>query len=554
MSMPPTPSSIRPSAGRIKRIRRWLLLGTIVPLGLLMGAATFQGLWGADEIRRTVAIVNLIVGSVVVLAFMTVVARGILREAAALDLERSEIYQLYGQARRAALVDALTGLGNHRAFQDELAFQLEEAQWQGAPLALLVFDVDGLKAVNDGNGHDAGDRLLAAVGQITAAIMRRGDRAFRVGGDEFAVILPNSDAAIGLEVGRRMLAAALRGGDPTAPIAPFSLSIGVSAYPDPSPETHELYRHADAALYWCKRHGRTAVVAYDPSHHGDTATERPTAELAADVAAVLAHRALRPVYQPIFSMGAGLPVGFEGLVRPTDGAPFRDAGSLFAAAELVNQTVELDLLCLEIVAAGASELPEEAYLSVNLSPRTLGSSLFRASDVKGILRRHSIPLDRVVLELTEREEVEDLDELRRNVEKLRSAGLRLAADDVGAGNAGLRLLSEMQFDIVKIDLSLVQAGTAHDPSHAILRALQGLAAQWNASVVAEGIETSEQLAVVRGLGISAGQGYLLGRPGKEPTADAIDLDGLISDHLPLLSIVDRLKSGQVSAPPFAARG
>jgi diguanylate cyclase (GGDEF)-like protein len=554
VSMPPNLSSIRSAAGRMKRIRRWLLLGTIVPFGLLMGAATFQGLWDADETRRTVAILLLIVGSIVVPAFMAVVARGVLREAAALDLERSEIYQLYGQARRAALVDGLTGLGNHRAFQDELAFQLEEAQWQGAPLALLVFDVDGLKAINDGNGHDAGDRLLAAVGRITAAIMRRGDRAFRVGGDEFAVILPNSDAAIGLEVGRRMLAAALRGGDPTAPIEPFSLSIGVSAFPDPSPETHELYRHADAALYWCKRHGRTAVVAYDPGHHGDTATERPIAELAAEVATVLANRALRPVYQPIFSMQAGLPVGFEGLVRPTDGAPFRDAGSLFAGAELVNQTVELDLLCLEIVAAGASQLPEEAYLSVNLSPRTLGSSLFRASDVKGIFRRHSIALDRIVLELTERETVEDLDELRRNVDTLRSAGLRLAADDVGAGNAGLRLLSEMQFDVVKIDLSLVQAGTAHDPSHAILRALQGLAAQWNASVVAEGIETSEQLAVVRGLGISAGQGYLLGRPGKEPTAAPIDLDGLISDHLPLLSIVDRLKSGQVAAPPFAARG
>lgn len=554
MSMPPTPLSIRSAAGRMKRIRRWLVLGTIVPFGLLMGAATFQGLWGADETQRTVAILILIVGSVVVPAFMTVVARGILREAASLDLERSEIYQLYGAARRAALVDGLTGLGNHRAFQDELAFQLEEAQWQGAPLALLVFDVDGLKAVNDGNGHDAGDRLLAAVGRVTSAIMRRGDHAYRVGGDEFAVILPNSDVAIGLEVGRRMLTAALGGGDPTAPVEPFSLSIGVSAYPDPSPETHELYRHADAALYWCKRHGRTAVVAYDPSHHGETATDRPTAELAADVVTVLAERALRPVYQPIFSMETGLPIGFEGLVRPTDGAPFRDAGSLFAAAEVVSQTVELDLLCLDIVASGAAELPEGAYLSVNLSPRTLGSSLFRASDVKGIFRRYLIALDRVVLELTEREMVEDLDELRRNVKTLRAAGLRLAADDVGAGNAGLRLLSEMQFDIVKIDLSLVQAGAAHDPSHAILRALQGLAAQWNASVVAEGIETSEQLAVVRGLGICAGQGYLLGRPGKEPGAAPIDLDGLISDHLPYLSIVDRLRSGDVAATPFAARG
>ena len=94
------------------------------------------------------------------------------------------------------------------------------------------------------------------------------------------------------------------------------------------------------------------------------------------------------------------------------------------------------------------------------------------------------------------------------------------------GTPASRLLSEMQFDVVKIDLSLVQAGTAHDPSHAILRALQELAAQWKASVVAEGIETAEQLAVVRDLGISAGQGYLLGRPGKEPVAEPIDLDGL----------------------------
>ena len=99
---------------------------------------------------------------------------------------------------------------------------------------------------------------------------------------------------------------------------------------------------------------------------------------------MLKSRALRPVYQPIFSMETGLPVGFEGLVRPTDGAPFRDAGSLFAAAEAAHQTVELDLLCLEIVAAGAALLPEDVYLSVNLSPRTLESSMFRASDVKGI--------------------------------------------------------------------------------------------------------------------------------------------------------------------------
>ena len=543
--MPPTASPTRSATGRLNRIRRWLLFGTVVPFGMLMAAATFEGFWDADPTRRMVAIVILIAGGVVVPAFMAVVARGVLREAASLDLERAEMHQLYGQARQAALLDGLTGLGNHRAFQDELARQLDEAQRAGSSLALLLFDVDGLKAVNDGTGHDSGDRLLAAVGQIAAAIMRRGDRAFRVGGDEFAVILPHSDIEIGMAVGRRILTAALSGGDPSDPIEPFSMSIGVSAFPKPTTETAELYRHADAALYWCKRHGRTAVVAFDPVHHIDSAAERPIAQLAADIASILASRAVRPVFQPIFSMETGEPLGFEGLVRPIDGAPFPNAGSLFAAAEAANKTVELDLLCLEVVAAGAAQLPEDAYLSVNLSPRTLESSDFRSSDVKGIFRRHGIALDRIVLELTERETVEDLDQLRGNVKKLRSAGLRLAADDVGAGNAGLRLLSEIQFDVVKIDLSLIQSGSSHDPSHAILRALQGLAAQWGASVVAEGIETSEQLSVVRGLGIVAGQGYLLGRPAKGPTAEVIDLDSLMPAVDPYPSMLDRFTSGQL---------
>lgn len=537
VATPPTSSA----SDRLARIRKHLTVGFILPFCALMGAATIEGFWSADATRQLVAVVVLVLGSVTVPLFMAFIARRILRDATALDLERTAMYELYGQARRAALLDGLTGLGNHRAFQDELARQLDEAKRQSSALALLLFDVDGLKAVNDSRGHAAGDRLLTAVGQVAASIMRRNDRAFRIGGDEFAVILPNSDLDVALAVGRRILAASLGGGDPSAPIDSFSVSIGVSAYPVPSHDTHSLLRHADAALYWCKRHGRTAVVAYDAASHEAAVAERPIAELAADIATVLAKQAVRPVFQPIFSLETGRPIGFEGLVRPNDDAPFSDAGSLFAAADAANQTVELDLLCVEAVAAGARDLPEDAYLSVNLSPLTLGSSLFRSSDLKGIFRRHDIALDRIIVELTEREIVEDTEQLRRNVEACRAAGMRIAADDVGSGNAGLRLLSEIHFDVVKIDLSLVQGGILHDPSHAVLRALQGLAVQWNATVVAEGIETGEQLAVVRGLGMTAGQGYLLGRPAAKPQAGAIDLEGLTAvaatPQLPLLEVL-----------------
>jgi EAL domain-containing protein (putative c-di-GMP-specific phosphodiesterase class I) len=227
-------------------------------------------------------------------------------------------------------------------------------------------------------------------------------------------------------------------------------------------------------------------------------------------------------------MTTGQPIGFEGLVRPAEGAPFSDASSLFAAAEAADRTVELDLACLEIVAAGVRLPNDETYISVNLSPRTLESSLFHPGELKAIFHRSGISPDRVVLELTEREQVEDLDQLRKNVDACRRSGMRLAADDVGAGNAGLRLLSEIHFDIVKIDLSLVQGGMMHDPSHGILRALQELATRWKASIVAEGVETAAQLAVVRSLGIAAGQGYLLGRPTNTMNDAAIDLVELAS--------------------------
>ena len=531
---------------RIDRIRRRLTLALLGPFCILMGVATIEGFSSGAASSSVTALAVLIAAAVLLPILMAFSARAILREAEALDGERQELSDLYGRARHDAMVDGLTGLGNHRAFQDELARQLEVAKRQGTQVSLLLIDVDDLKTVNDTQGHAGGDRLLEAFGRLTATVLRRGDRAFRVGGDEFAILLPHSNVDTGLAVARRILATALSGGTPDG-TQPYSLSIGVSAFPAPSTESASLYRNADAALYWCKRHGRTAVVAFDPGHHGAASDDRSVAELSSAIGTILTTRALRPVYQPIFSMTTGEPIGFEGLVRPADGAPFSDASSLFAAAEAADRTVELDLLCLEIVAAGVRLPNAEAYISVNLSPRTLESSLFHPGELKAIFHRSGISPDRVVLELTERERVEDLDQLRKNVDACRRAGMRLAADDVGAGNAGLRLLSEIHFDIVKIDLSLVQGGVMHDPSHGILRALQELATRWKASIVAEGVETAAQLAVVRSLGIAAGQGYLLGRPTNTMNDAAIDLVELASAS----NLESLFAPGNVADNPFA---
>jgi diguanylate cyclase (GGDEF)-like protein len=519
-----------PAGGRLDEIRRDLTRSLLLPFVLVMGVATVEGFWPTAGLSQQLALAVLALAGIFLPLTMARSTRRIIARIRALDEERERLENLYGRARMDSLQDALSGLGNHRAFQDELARQLALAARHKAPLSLVLVDVDDLKKVNDLDGHASGDKLLAAVGRIATATLRRSDRAFRVGGDEFAILLPNTRSDTALAVARRLLASALGGGGPTQSIAPFSLSIGVSSYPSPSAVPENLYRDADAALYWCKRHGRTAVVVFDPGKHGGT-DDRSVEDLSAAVGQMLTGQALtgqalHPVYQPIFSLDDGRPVGFEGLIRPAKDAPLPDPSSLFAAAEAAGRTVELDLLCLDIVARGAGTLEPGTYLSVNLSPRTLESDLFSPSELKAIFRRHGIPLDQVVLELTERQEVTDLDQLRQNVARCRRAGMRIAADDVGAGNAGLRLLSEIHFDIVKIDLSLVQGGILHDPSHAVLRALQELANHWHASVVAEGVETAEQLTVIRELGIGAGQGYLLGRPAPGRQAEVLDLDSL----------------------------
>ena len=545
-----------------REIRRGVFLAIGVEFVLLMGVAAIQGFWPGGGIGGTGSVIVLLATGLIVPVLVARMLNQTLARIDAVEAERLRLMDLYGRARHESLMDVLTGLGNHRAFQEELARQLEYSRRHHTPLALLLVDVDELKSVNDARGHVSGDQLLAAVGKVATAAMRRTDRAFRVGGDEFAIVLPGSTVDEGLAVARRILAGALSGGDPGAPIEPFSLSIGVSAIPTPSAEGHQLYRHADAALYWCKRHGRTSAVVYDAGRHGRTTDDRSVEDLAAAVSGIVANRQLTAMYQPIVSMETGRPIGFEGLVRPAEGAAFADASSLFAAAESADRSVELDLACLKIIAEGIRPEEPGAYLSVNLSPRTLESEEFRPSELTAIFRRRGIQPDQIVLELTERETVDDLATLRRNVEACRRAGMRLAADDVGAGNAGLRLLSEVQFDILKVDLSLVQGGIVHDPSYAVLGALQELAGRWNAMVVAEGVETPEQLSVIRHLGIAAAQGYLLGRPGPVPVHQVVDLDALtcmstLRPELafgPVVDPLDALRSGTETrhATGFAA--
>ena len=507
------------------RLRLALVVLILVPIGI---SVAFVG--AETEAQGTVP--PALVGSLGGLALMVVLlafwmSRQVLGPAEALERSRAELRDMYEAARADSLRDAITGLGNHRSFQEELERQIEWYRRYRVPLSLLVIDLDDLKRVNDSEGHAAGDELLRRMGRLIGEVVRYSDRAFRIGGDEFAILMPHTDRQGALGLARRLLEHALRPGD-GARAVPFS--GGISSCPELATTRTQLYTQADATLYWCKRHGRSSVDVFDPQRDRQT-DQSATDELAADVARVASESQLRAVFQPIIDLGTGRVLGFEGLIRPTAESPFPDAGSLFVAAEAVGRTVELDAACFDVVATAARSIPVDQVLSINLSPRTVETHDFKAASILALLAHHGIDPRRLIIEITERDTVHDVARLRSNLAELQQGGIRIAADDVGAGNAGLRLLSQIRFDIVKIDLSLVQEGAQRASSRAVLRSIRDLARRWGAFIVAEGVETPEQLRMVRELGVSAGQGYLLGRPTASVALRSIDLAALEAGHL-----------------------
>ena len=478
-------------------------------------------------------------------------ARQVLRPAEELEASRGRLRELYEVARLDALRDALTGLGNHRAFQEEFDRQMELARRYNIPLGLILIDLDDFKLVNDTAGHAAGDQLLAEMGRITTAAVRLADRAFRIGGDEFAILVPHTDAEGARVLGRRLLANALENRPGSSVPNSFSFSVGISSIPSLASDRRQLYAQADSALYWAKTHGRTLVQVFDPAKHKSIGVHTTAGELSSSVAELTARKLLKPVYQPVVELATGRIIGYEALVRPTADSGFSNAGELFAAAESSGRQAELDQACLEVVIAGAARLPADASLSLNVSPRSLESAEFSITGLILLLAKHGIPPTRAIIELTERESVDDMDRLRQNIASCRAAGLRIAADDVGAGNAGLRLLSQLQFDIVKIDLSLVQGNPKQSTSLAVIRSLQELADSWGAWVIAEGVETPEQLELIRGLGITAAQGYLLARPGDSLEIATIDIGSLLArdDWLHALARSPQPLTASVSQSP-----
>ena len=438
---------------------------------------------------------------------------GIHRAIAPLARSRDELQVAYEEALADALTDQLTKLGNHRCFQEELDRHAEAAQRYGVPLSLVLIDLDAFKTVNDTHGHAAGDKVLARFGRLLELSIRRPDRSFRVGGDEFALLLPHTDADGAWVLARRLLVTALQPVLREMGTDGISFSAGISSIPSLATGREQLYLQADEALYAAKRAGRTDIKVYQA---GAPSQDAIPAEQAAAIAEVARHRRLRPVFQPVVELATRRVLGYEGLIRPLEGSMFSGPGDLFAAAEATGHVVELDMACIDVIVAAAVGLPADQFLSVNVSAQTLEAPEFGSAALMAILNRHGMPSHQVVIELTEHRPLSEPEGVRSKVDALRKLGIRFAADDLGAGNAGLRLLAQLRFDVLKVDLSLVQRSGPGAPSNAVIGSVVGMATQTDALVIAEGLEQEAEVRQVVQLGVRAGQGFLLGRPGPLP--------------------------------------
>ncbi|HEV3232243.1 MAG TPA: GGDEF domain-containing protein [Candidatus Dormibacteraeota bacterium] len=426
-----------------------------------------------------------------------VLARG-LADQAGVAIERG---RLYDEQRLRAITDHLTGLPNRREFERILA-----GRDPAAPFAVMAIDLDNLKIINDEHGHEAGDAVLRLVSTVIRAGLRTEDTVARVGGDEFAALLPATDAATAADIAER-LTHSMSG--VAVPFGSARISVGCAAGP-PGADPREVWTQADEALYRAKAGGRNRVEI-SRSHgtaHGAPPRGRRWVELLPDI---LAERQIGSVYQPIVDLAENRVVGFEALARPEGQMADSSVEGLFAAALRMGLTRDLDWLCRRAAVSNARELGDGHLLFVNVGVPALLDPLHDVDQMLLLLAWAGRSARQVILELSEREAVTDLSRFHKVLQRYRDHGFRFALDDVGEGHSTIEVLATGAPEYIKIASSLTQ-GSRHPGRQAAIEALAAFARSSGSVLIAEGIETESERELMLSLGVELGQGYGLGRP------------------------------------------
>ena len=409
------------------------------------------------------------------------------------------------ELRHLSWHDILTDLPNRAALREELSRRLHV----GEPMAVLCMDLDRFKAVNDTLGHPVGDALLREVARRFRTAVGHGALVARLGGDEFVVLQARGDLVGETDALCTRLIDCLAGPIQLAGAEVcVGLSIGVATTPEDGSDADTLLRHADIALYQAKSDGRGRFRRFVPQM-SERLQRRRAIEL--DLRRALAGERLALHFQPRFDTVSLRPTGTEALLRwPQPDGSNLGPEHFVPLAEETGLIVPMGEWVLREACRRASELPG-LTMSVNLSPVQ-----FRHGDlvatVETVLSTTNLDPRRLELELTEGVLLDNSDTAIRLLDRLKALGLKLALDDFGTGYSSLGYLQSFPFDRVKIDRRFVARLGRNAESLAIVRAVLDLARGLGMATTAEGVETQEQLALLRAAGCDEVQGFLLGRP------------------------------------------
>lgn len=433
--------------------------------------------------------------------------------ARAFDTMAEEVQREQAKLHRQANYDTLTGLPNRMMALDRINQEIHRSHRTGGRFALFFIDLDNFKSVNDSMGHAVGDQLLVATGERLRVALREADTVARLGGDEFLVLAPEVASDMEVEqIAERLIRSisepqVLNGRKVVA-----RCSIGIAYFPENGDCVEALMANADNAMYQAKAAGQGSAIFFTEEMNTRL---RDRMQMEQDLNLALDAGQLQLHFQPIFDAATRRHRGAEVLLRwqhPERG--FISPAVFVPLAEESGQIVAIGDWVLEQACRNWVELREAGlepgFLAVNIS-RVQFRKRF-AKRLTQLMESYQIPADALELEITESVLLDDHDHVAQELNSLRGLGLRLSLDDFGTGYSSLSYLKRFRFDVLKIDRSFV-AGVPDNPEDvSLVKAILAMARGLDLEVVAEGVETNEQLSFLTGLRCELAQGYLLAKP------------------------------------------